>query len=168
MANLHFKAGTQLNLKQVSEIIPNLYLGNKIILEEHSDYFDLIINCTPDIKIPIHEKYDNSKTYYIRLPVKDDPFEAKKLYDLLHETQALLEIERYLNRGQKVLVHCTQGIQRSCAVVACYLIKYKLINAMEAVEFVRRRRPIAFFGSINFIETIDLIYKDRINKIVLK
>ena len=160
MANLHFKPGTKLNLKQVSEIIPNLYLGNQHILEDHTDYFDLIINCTPDIKIPIHEKYDNSITHYIRVPVKDDPFEAKKLYDLLNETQALLEIDKYLKRGQKVLVHCSQGIQRSCAVVACYLIKYKMLNINDSIEYIKIRRPIAFFGDINFLETIEMMYKD--------
>lgn len=165
MANLHFKPGTQLNIKMVSEIIPNLYLGNSLILEDHTDYFDLIINCTPDIKIPIHEKYDNSKTQYIRLPVKDEPFESQKLFDLLYETQVLLEIERYLTKGFKVLVHCSQGIQRSCAVVACYLIKYKKLNVNEAIEFIKKRRPIAFFGAINFLKTIQMVYKDTQNKI---
>lgn len=164
MANLHFNSKKDRKLKKGSEIIQNLYLGSKEIVDKYANYFDLIVNCTPDIKIPEDNK--NNKIKYIRLPIRDEPFEANKLYQLLNETQVLQEINNYLAKGNKVLVHCFQGIQRSCAVVACYLIKYKKINVIQSIEFIKERRPIAFFGNVNFIETIEMVYKDTINKII--
>jgi protein-tyrosine phosphatase len=156
MSNLHFNPKLEMNLKDVSEILPNLYLGNKKIIENHSNYFELLVNCTPDIKIPI----ENIKKTIIQLPIKDDPFESTKLYKLLLDTQVLYEIKKYVNEGKKVLVFCSMGMQRSAAVVACYLIKFHKYEIENAITFIKSRRPIAFLGDVNFLQTIYMIAND--------
>ena len=57
-----------------------------------------------------------------------------------------------------VLVHCYAGMQRSCAVVACYLIRYHNMNPQEAINFIKSKRSIAFAGRVNFIKTIEEFY----------
>jgi protein-tyrosine phosphatase len=52
--------------------------------------------------------------------------------------------------GRNVLVHCSMGMQRSPAVVAAYLIKYNKLNVEEAMDYVKRKRPEAFFYKSTF------------------
>ena len=128
------------------EIIDRLFIGSATALRD-SDNFDLIVNCTPDILIK-----DPNKT--IRIPIKDNQDECNKLLQFLEEMDVLEKINTAINNNNKVLVHCYAGQQRSCAVVACYLIKYNNMNPYTAVNYIKMKRRIAFFGEINFIAAI--------------
>jgi protein-tyrosine phosphatase len=128
------------------EIIEHLFIGSAASLS-HSDNFDLIVNCTPDIFIQHPNKT-------IRIPIRDDPDESNKLLQLLDHTDVLEKINKTIHNKQKVLVHCQAGQQRSCAVVACYLMKYNNMNPYTAVNYIKMKRRIAFFGEINFISAI--------------
>jgi protein-tyrosine phosphatase len=56
-----------------------------------------------------------------------------------------------IENKRSVLVHCSMGIQRSCTVVACYLIKYYKMTPGEAIKCIKSKRPIAFFWKCKFI-----------------
>ena len=160
MANLLFNPKLELNLKEGTEIIPNLFLAGKKIIENHAAHFDLIVNCTPDINIP--ESSDISKPLgkIIRLPVKDDAFESVKLYKLFLETQVLHEIHKYLTKGKRVLVFCSMGVQRSAAVVAAYLIKFARYSLVDSIAYIKAKRPVAFFGDVIFLQTLFIVAND--------
>ena len=96
----------------------------------------------------------NKYNIYINLPVHDSPDESNKLLSLIHETQVLEKIHLALQQNKPVLVHCFAGMQRSCALVACYLIKYNNMAPHEAIEYIKSKRPIAFFGNVNFMNTL--------------
>lgn len=137
----------------LSQVMPNMYIGSYKSLDYFCNTFPgpaLVINCTPDVPPP---------TYYgefIRIPVWDNlnPFECKKMHYYLHTFQVLEKIHFRLLRGEQILIHCVAGMQRSCAVVACYLCKYHGMEIQEAVKFIRTYRPIAFHGGVNFADTI--------------
>ncbi len=135
------------------EIINYLFLGNCRSLEYSS--FDTIVNCTKENEIffPVHYN-----PLCIRIPIKDDPSESSKLLSFLDQTNVLEEIHKSIQNKKYVLVHCLMGQQRSCAVVACYLIKYHNLSPQEAINFIKSKRPIAFFGSVNFLEAIEEFY----------
>ena len=138
----------------MSEIIKNIYISDKHHVPLFNTDYDLIVNCTPDIPFPfIHNSI-------IRIPVYDHPSQNKKMHDLIKENQVLETIHSHLWKGQKMLVHCHAGIQRSCAVVACYLVKYHGLKSDEAIEYIKKRRPIAFVNGVNFRETIETIEKE--------
>ena len=133
----------------MSKIITNLYISDKHHVPTfHTDY-DLIVNCTPDIPFPLMH---NS---IIRIPVYDHPSHAGKMHDIIKKKQVLETIHKHLWEGKTVLVHCHAGIQRSCAVVACYLVKYHGLTPDEAIAYIKKRRPIAFVTGVNFRETIE-------------
>ena len=53
-------------------------------------------------------------------------------------------------------------MQRSCAVCACYLIKYHKMKPNEAINYIKSKRPIAFFGNVNLLSTIEQFYKQQL------
>ncbi len=133
----------------MTEIIKNLYLGNKNDAIVMSD-IGLVINCTTDIQF-----YSEENTH-IRIPVLDNGNfeEHTKLYNLIEDGYIFAIMDNFLSENKKVLVHCRFGQQRSCAVVACFLIwKYNL-DPFDAISFIKSKRRQAFFGSVNFFDTI--------------
>ena len=114
---------------------------------------DLIKYTTINIANENVEQYEQ----YINLPVHDSPDECDNLLKMINETRILEKIHHALQKNKPVLVHCFAGMQRSCALVACYLIKYHHMTPNEAIDFIKTKRPIAFFGQVNFIETLNNI-----------
>jgi len=152
-----------LKVANYNEIIPNLYVGNKYATTDIY-LFNLIINCTPDLPFPLEDK-QTQKLYeqeqeHIRIPIRDEPFESERLYNILEEQNILYTIKKYISQNKNVLIHCNMGQQRSCAVCACYLLKYgnidiSSLDVMEnVIEIIKKKRPMAFFGGINFSDTI--------------
>jgi hypothetical protein len=140
----------------MSEIIPNLYISDRSHVPFLYTDYDLIINCTPDIPFPL---FSNST---IRIPVYDHPRYAEKMYSEIKRTRVLEYMHKFLGTNHTVLVHCHAGIQRSCAVVACYLVEYHGLTPTEAIEHIKEKRPVAFITGVNFRETIDSIYERRV------
>ena len=146
-----------MNTNACDEILPNLYLGSIKALGTYDckelDYYMIIdlIKHTFLLEIP---KPNTDTHNYINLPVHDSPDECDTLLSLIHETQVLEKIHLALHEKKPVLVHCFAGMQRSCALVACYLIKYKSMTPYEAIDYIKLKRPIAFFGKVNFMELI--------------
>ena len=140
-----------------NEIIDNLYVGNERSVRDFDpNKMTLVVNCTKNIPS------QNNSLKKIRLPVDDTPEESMLLYDYINRTHVLEEIYNCLFSNKCVLVHCRMGIQRSCAVVACYLIKYHRLTPEQAVFFIKKKRPIAFYGNeVNFMETMELIHRDK-------
>ena len=136
----------------VDKIIEYLFVGNTKSLEIN---YDMIVNCTKDIPFPITI---SPNTKCIRLPVNDTPDECNKFLHEINNTYVLEHMDYYIRNKRSVLVHCSMGIQRSCALVACYLVKYNGWTPTEAINYIKSKRPIAFFGNINFLETIEDIY----------
>jgi protein-tyrosine phosphatase len=128
-------------------VMKNLYIGSAKSILELTD-LGLVVNCTPDYPMsPYCEKF-------IRIPVWDSPSETSHMYTLIQQTSVLENIHKCLLENKKVLVHCAAGIQRSCAVVACYLCKYYGMKTDESIEYIRRYRQVAFSGGSNFYRTI--------------
>jgi protein-tyrosine phosphatase len=135
-----------------NKILEHLYLGNKEASEKYGYQFQLVVNCTPDIK------FHKDCKFCIRLPVNDLPEESKKLLKLIEDTHVLEHIHASILAKKDVLVHCYAGAQRSCATVACYLMKYHGVNPNEAINYIKSRRNVAFFGNVNFRDTINEYY----------
>jgi protein-tyrosine phosphatase len=138
------------------EIISYLCIGSYHAISDYSK-FNLIINCTKHIDTSNIENV-------IQLPVNDLPEESGHLLQLMKEKNVLEKIHNNIINKKPVLVHCHAGIQRSCAVVACYLIKYNYMEPTSAIQFIRFKRPIAFFGQVNFQSAIDLFYLENLRK----
>lgn len=138
-----------------NEIISNLFVGNETASYIYGNNFDTIINCTKIVYCP------KTCKSCIRLAVDDTPDEADNLYNLIKAEKVLETINNSLAINKNVLVHCHAGMQRSCAVVACYLVKYNNMSINNAIKLIKDKRHIAFLGGINFIRTIELFAKTK-------
>jgi hypothetical protein len=133
------------------KIIDCLFLGSAGALQMKKD-FSLIVNCTREEDIPFPHYCHNC----IRLPVDNDFDHSHLFLKLMDETKVLEKIHYALINKEDVLVHCFAGIQRSCAVVACYLIKYHKMKANDAIHFIQSKRSGAFSMGISLLSTIVL------------
>lgn len=52
-------------------------------------------------------------------------------------------IQQALQEGGRVFVHCNQGRSRSVSVLAAYLMKYRRMHMVAALELIRARRTVA-------------------------
>jgi protein-tyrosine phosphatase len=136
-----------------NQILPNLYIGN-YHAATYTSNFDVIVNCTRDIPFS-----NSSKIQYIRLAINDDPSETNTL---LEKAPGVLEkIRDALENRKRVLVHCYAGMQRSCALVAMYMMKYyQVISPRATMKFIKENRPVAFDPIPTFVDALHTFYSN--------
>jgi hypothetical protein len=146
---------TPKNTENYSRISDNLYIGNIDSLKD--DYkFDVIINCTKHIPFTTIPSIKS-----IRIPINDTPIENDNLLRYVKEYDVLQIIHQARLDGKNVLVHCHAGMQRSCAVVAMYLIKYYKLTDENAIKVIKNKRAIAFYPEPTFRRALNSYYKEN-------
>jgi protein-tyrosine phosphatase len=147
----------------MSLILPNLYLGDRADSEQRSSHYNVVVNCTPHLPFLQGE-------VHIRLPVHDDGTEGQniKLYHLLRDNKIFHHLHHLLKNNKRILIHCNEGRQRSPTTLACFLLylyshgqknKLTINHAADVIQFIQRKRHIAFRNSPNFLKTIKLYYE---------
>ena len=116
--------------------------ANKEFLRRNN--IKLVVNCTADIPrfsdIPM-----------LRVPVYDDPSDAKKMVKYFGiSSVAIRDVTRY---NGNVLVHCRAGQNRSASICCALLMVTRGIGYREAMKLIRERkcetfRPMNFLSSL--------------------
>jgi protein-tyrosine phosphatase len=135
-----------------NQISTFLYLGNIDSLKDQ-DKFYLVVNCTKHI--PLATKCKET----IRIPVNDHHTECDNMIKFMNTTHVLEKIHNCRMNNKPVLIHCHAGMQRSAAVLACYLIHFYKMTPDEAIRFIKHKRPIAFYPQANFMKVIQNEYQ---------
>jgi len=134
------------------EIIEGVYVGpiSMIFNKEFIKDIDIIVNCTKE-EYPL----ESGKKYY-RIPV-DDTERQVNIDDFVYYGNLILPdvIEDYKN-GSKILIHCSQGVQRSAAFMAIFLIRHKNYLLNEAIDFIVSKKNNCFSHgrNVNFLEAL--------------
>lgn len=138
------------------EILPGLWLGNRAAALDpaflSSKHILAVFNCTKEIPFEpaVQRRY--------RVPVDDNlqDEEIRNLerwsYEIVFKIAA--EYRKAREEGGGILVHCAAGMQRSAASMAMYLIASQNLTADQSIQFIRSKRPIAFFPAANFERAI--------------
>jgi dual specificity phosphatase 12 len=140
-----------------NEILPGLWLGNinaatdTAWLSEKG--IQCVFNCTKELP------FTPSIPRQYRVPVDDNlqPSEIRNLELWSFEIVQKMSLE--YRTGQPMLIHCAAGRQRSAACVAMFLIAQRNINPLAAIQYIRSKRPEAFFPSANFMPAIEGFYR---------
>jgi predicted protein tyrosine phosphatase len=140
-----------------NEIIARLWLGNA--KSSQDDEFIRIQNITVVFNCSKNLPFSPMIPIKYRVPVDDNLQEDEIRNMELWSGEIAFQIIKYYLEGKTILVHCAAGMQRSAASVAFMLIAYHKMRGLEAMQYIKERRPIAFYPSANFGRSID--YFDR-------
>ena len=133
-------------------IIPRLWIGSAGASKDtnflKTNGITVVFNCTKDLP------FDSSIRRCYRVPI-DDNLQRSELRNLeLWSFEIVAKLSVEYKAGNAILVHCHAGMQRSCAVVAMYLIATHKMSSDDAIAYIRNRRPVAFMPSANFEPSI--------------
>ena len=99
------------------------------------------LNCTEEIAIPeMIKKYIKG---YKRIEIRDK--ETEKISKYIEESNKFIDDVLYNQSGSeknKILIHCQQGISRSCSFLAAYLMWKEELSFGKVLVDIRGKRPI--------------------------
>ncbi|XP_041008104.1 phosphatidylglycerophosphate phosphatase PTPMT2-like [Juglans microcarpa x Juglans regia] len=81
--------------------------------------------------------YHEHEIDHLVIPTRDYLF-APSFVDI---NRAVEFIQENASCGRTTYVHCKAGRGRSTTIVLCYLVRYKHMTPIDALEYVRSRRP---------------------------
>ncbi len=151
-------------MSYTTEIIRNLFIGNKEASKEPQKNYGLIVNCAHDLVR--HEPHTSE--YYLHLPLDDlnDEVNNEKMFKLLDT--ATETIHSVLNTQKNVLVHCHMGISRSATVITAFLIRYVNMTLVQAIVYIKNRHPLAFsYNGVNFEKAL-VLFANKYGKLIPK
>ncbi len=113
------------------QILPDLYVGRRLLSEEYPDYFDSVLDLTSEFSEP---EGVLARHGYYSLPILDGCG--------ISET-ALIEVLRKIFQEDRVLfIHCAEGHGRAGMVAAvAMLLKGVAHQPEEAIQMVKNKRP---------------------------
>jgi hypothetical protein len=124
---------------QIFEVVPRLLIGTTIL--PPAEYASIGVDAIVDL-----ENWDfawvppvPTGCIYLSFPLEDDELVDKKVREVAGFVSSLIRSEHH------VLVHCTEGLNRSGLVVARALLDLGW-RADDAIQLVRRRRGLTSDG----------------------
>ncbi|KAI4895352.1 hypothetical protein NFI96_020819 [Prochilodus magdalenae] len=140
-----------LELTQIDEVWPNLYIGNVRIAQNRSALQRLgithVLNAAHSKRGSIgDQKFYGTGFVYFGIPAEDSTH-----FDLdVYFKQAADFIHKGLKAPDgKVLVHCIMGMSRSSSLVLAYLMLYHQMPLCSAIQRLIRKRAI--YPNRNFL-----------------
>ena len=132
-----------------AEIIPGLYLTSADQLGDMRG-MTAIVNCCATMM--------NSEIKGIPyLPVNCDDSIGYPI--LKHTDEVALFINEHLVDDSKVVIHCWGGINRSTALLLCYLMQHKGLTLTDAFRKTYSRRPIVLSNKSFVTQVISFAHK---------
>jgi len=142
------------------KIIDHLYLTDAPGAKDCPNYHH--VNCTKDLP-----KYNSSNYDFYRVAANDNGYDGA--YFVKDLPGAVKFIHDKLSRQEDVIVHCLAGQQRSCAVIAAFLMAHyeyftrKGSDINEVVSYMRTKKEDAFHKRVNFLGELTL-WRDAIQR----
>lgn len=131
----------------IREVYPNLYVSDYSNAELYGASFDLVVNCTDNLR--------DVSSNCIRISVQDDVIEQDRMYDFWNEYMCL--IDECIQKEGRVLIHCFGGVSRSASTAVAYMIyKAPSKDIMACVKEVMERKPDTFMTrELNFYDALE-------------
>jgi protein-tyrosine phosphatase len=147
-----------------NKIMSKIYLGNiqasksKEIFKERN--FKAVLNCSKDIP---NTFCSDQSIEYMRIPIDDSLKEVdfQKALEFMPAAAEFIYKHAVLQK-HNILIHCYAGRQRSCAMVASYLIAKCGLNPAQACKMIMEKRPESWHWgkSLNFEKSLEKFYKN--------
>lgn len=140
-------------------ILDYIWLGNcKVALDLNfvtSEHIKNIINVTPTVSniFPFINYYNFTihDSEACDIIIMDDIIRCA---DIIHYS---------VMKKEAILIHCKKGHHRSACIIAVYLMKYCNMRLLDAIVFIKNKRPTTFARITCMLKT--LIIFEAMNKI---
>jgi len=119
------------------EVFPKVYVGDVYAAHNTSELKKRNITHIVNMACGVSPAFPKEFTY-LHIPILDCA--SENIQEHFQETSAF--IEKALEQGGNVLIHCLKGVSRSATIAAAFVIKTHLMSPPEAVEQLRKLRPI--------------------------
>jgi hypothetical protein len=147
-----------------NEVLPRLWLGDYHASQDETflrgNHIDVVFNCTKDL--PFSRVV---KTLY-RVPLDDNLEEVEIRNAGLWAGEIAMKIRQHYIAGDRILVHCMAGRQRSAASIAMFLILHTGERTENIIKYMRSKRPVAFLPQPNFLKSIQM-FEERYQREIL-
>ena len=100
-------------------------------------------------EVPLDEDWVDEMKY---LHVLSDDMGVPSFDDLKSSVDY---IDKKIQNKEPVMVHCLAGLGRTGTILACYLIKYEKMSAVDAIQHIREKRH----GSIQSFVQEEMIFQ---------
>lgn len=128
-----------LQLRQISKILPHIYLSGDVPAKNAKLMKDLeithVLVAASELK-PYHPEHFT----YKHLVELDDRQDAMLLPFFDECVSFIKEGIRY---GGNILIHCMAGMNRSVAILMAYMISQLRLPHQQALQMIQRKRPLA-------------------------
>lgn len=131
------------------QVIPRLWIGSAPPYDRDLHPFDRIVLCSSQFQPP-NTAYNHK---LIRAPFDDIEVENAELAAIA--TDAANLVARCHKRGERILVTCTAGLNRSALVTALAILKlYPKMTADQVITLIRQRRSYNALFNKSFVALI--------------
>ena len=121
---------------EISWVLPNLGVTGAEGAEEALDKGHFVINVAGELK--------NDATVKMPIEPSNEVWGVKRNNTVLSTLESIVNtMEMAMATEQKVVVHCSMGMERSVLATVWYLVRNKGMDLDNAYGFVRSVRPIA-------------------------
>ena len=127
-----------------TQVADGLFLGSAKNAADsaslESNEIATVVNATTEIDNFFEGRHD--KIQYVNVALNDT--RSARIENVEAAFVAAVEaVDRDLQAGKHVLVHCFMGASRSVALVCAYLMKYRAMTLNDAYQLVQEKRPCA-------------------------
>jgi protein-tyrosine phosphatase len=112
--------------------------------------FQAVVLCAPDYQPPSAAFHNVA---VIRCPFEDNPEAPPTDAEVAMVDRVAKQVALRVRRGEKVLVSCFAGLNRSGLVTAKALYRLTGWDGRTLVQYIRSRRPVAFSNRF-FVELL--------------
>jgi protein-tyrosine phosphatase len=144
ICNLHYNRLFDYNVDYISN---NIWLGNKYIANDFNFLIRNGIKHIINVTTEIPNYFDFIK--YYNIPIQDKTLNKNIAINALEYGSKI--IHQCVSLQLPILIHCKRGHHRSATVLIYYFIKYRSFKLIDAMKFIKEKRPLCFRRMTNFL-----------------
>lgn len=149
---------TDVSRAEASEVAPGLYVGSKPAHGRHP--YDVIVLAAQEYQ-PHATRFPGA--HVIHVPFDDAPWRAMRPEEITGAVRTGQMVARHLRAGQRVLVSCAMGLNRSALVAAIAMHDVHGMDADEIVARIRRARGAWALSNPNFEKLLRVVIDTKID-----
>jgi len=150
-----YKILQKLGYKSSNKINNQIFIGDCIASKDReflkNNNINVIVNCSQHI-----EFIKCSKIKKYRVNLNDDMCYSTIVLMVKYFKYLIPILNKHIENGDKILIHCRCGMQRSATILAGLLMYRYKIGKWEAMRIIKAKRFITFLPNSNYGLSLDI------------